>query len=238
MADVILKSTIDVEYVGHLGDDRRVVEAMLLSTKGLDAAQAAQGAVEGRIGFLMRKRHGGPFEAGALQCRVHAPAKVWWQWVRHRAGWSYSLQSSRYRPLEPVFWLPPRERPMIATAAHRGADPHFRPAEGGEYDMVCAALREGYQWAWEQYEFLLDQGTDPGLACDVLGPGVFFAGLVTCNPRSCMHFLELRTDRPDARRPSKPLWEIAEAARQLEAIFAELWPVTYAAWQQNGRMAP
>jgi thymidylate synthase (FAD) len=53
-----------------------------------------------------------------------------------------------------------------------------------------------------------------------------------------MHFLELRTTHPEAKRPSAPLWEIDNAARQLEAIFAAHWPVTHEVWVVNGRQAP
>jgi thymidylate synthase (FAD) len=45
-------------------------------------------------------------------------------------------------------------------------------------------------------------------------------------------------NHPGAKRPSKPLYEIRVAAEKLEAIFARLWPVTWAAWNDNGRAAP
>lgn len=82
MAEIILKSTIDVEYVDHMGSDQRCVEAMLVSTKGLDAAEASGEKIRGRLGFLMKNRHGTPFECGALTVRVHAPIKVWREWHR------------------------------------------------------------------------------------------------------------------------------------------------------------
>lgn len=56
--------------------------------------------------------------------------------------------------------------------------------------------------------------------------------------RSLMHFLELRTREDKAKRPSRPLWEIDNAARQLEAIFAQHWPVTHRLWNEFGRAAP
>lgn len=236
--EIMLKSTIDVEYVDHMGNDERVVEAMLVSTKGLDAEEASHTSVKGRIGFLMKHRHGTPFECSAATVRVHAPIKVWREWHRHRIGQSYNEESGRYKQLDPVFWLPPRSRPMMRPEGFRSANPGFCEATDEEYEFLKSSLWKGYQDAYDVYEALLEKGFDRGLARDVLGVGIFSACYVTLNPRSIMHFLELRTNRPTAKRPSKPLWEIDNAATQLEAIFARLWPVTHAAWQEAGRAAP
>ena len=53
-----------------------------------------------------------------------------------------------------------------------------------------------------------------------------------------MAFLELRTAHTEAKRPSKPLWEIRAAADKLEKIFASHWPLAHRLWVENGRMAP
>lgn len=238
MTKIQLKSTIDVKYIDKMGDDRRIVEAMLVSTKGLNAEEAAQGSVEGRLNFLMTKRHGTPFECGALTVCVHAPIKVWREWHRHRVGFSYNEQSARYVQLEPVFWLPPPERPMVKVPNFKPSSPVFVPATTEQYAAERERLTRGYQYAYDRYEEGLASGIDPGLARDVLGVGIFSACYVTCNPRSLMHFLELRTQVEAAKRPSKPLWEIASAAEKLEAIFAEHWPVTHRLWNQGGRQAP
>lgn len=238
MTEVVLKSTIDVKYVDSMGSDRRLVEAMMVSTEGLNAEEASMKSVKGRLNFLMAKRHGTPFECGALTVMVHASIKVWREWHRHRVGWSYNEESGRYKQLQPVFWLPPIERPMMRPEGFRSAMPSFDFATPEEYEVLKSELGAGYQEAYGRYEKLLEAGFDRGLARDVLGVGIFSACYCTCNPRSLMHFLELRTDRPDAKRPSKPLWEIAEAARQLEAIFRDRWPITYEVWNANGRSAP
>lgn len=238
MTQVMLKSTIDVEYVGHMGGDERLVEAMLVSTKGLDAADAAAEKVRGRLNYLMKNRHGTPFECGALTVRVHAPIKVWREWHRHRVGFSYNEESGRYKQLDPVFWVPPRSRPMMRPEGFRSAYPDFDTATDEEYALLCRELHDGYQDAYDRYERLLEAGFDRGLARDVLGVGLFSTCYVTGNPRSFFHFLELRTKREDAKRPSRPLWEIAEAARQVEAILADRWPVAHGTWCANGRMAP
>jgi thymidylate synthase (FAD) len=50
-----------------------------------------------------------------------------------------------------------------------------------------------------------------------------------------MAFLSLRTHEPTAERVSYPLWEIDNAARQVEAVFAEKMPLTHRAFCENGR---
>jgi thymidylate synthase (FAD) len=238
MAEIELKSTIDVSYVDHMGSDERIVEAMLVSTKGLDAKEAAKESVRGRLNYLMKNRHGTPFECGALTIRVHAPIKVWREWHRHRVGFSYNEQSGRYTPFAPVFWLPPIERAMIEPQHFKSSSPVFITPTEGQYDKIRYELKTGYSNAFDAYQRMLEMGVDKGLARDVLGVGIFSACYVTANPRSFMHFMELRTNRPDAKRPSKPLWEIDNAAQQVEAIFQSLWPITHELWNQHGRQAP
>lgn len=240
MTKIILKSTIDVIYRDHMGSDERVVEAMLVSTKGLSAEEAANEKVRGRLNYLMKNRHGTPFECSALTILVHAPIKVWREWHRHRVGFSYNEESGRYKQLDPVFWLPPPDRPMICPEGFRSSYPDFDIATKEEYSLLKKELEEGYQIEYNRYERLLEAGFDRGLARDVLGVGLFSACYITGNPRSFFHWLELRTKKTDteAKRPSHPLWEIAEAARQVEEIIADLWPISYELWCANGRMAP
>src|SRR6476646_4901187 len=51
---------------------------------------------EGLIGFLMRDRHGSPFEHGYFRFLVKAPIFVVREHHRHRAGHSYNEWSGRY----------------------------------------------------------------------------------------------------------------------------------------------
>jgi thymidylate synthase (FAD) len=53
-----------------------------------------------------------------------------------------------------------------------------------------------------------------------------------------MHFLSLRTTHPDAKVKSYPQREIEMVAELMEAEWAKLMPLTYAAFNANGRVAP
>lgn len=231
-------SEITVEYVQHIGTDETIAHAARISARGIGLPTVTKEKVEGLLNYLMSSRHGSPFEHGCLTVRVHAPIKVFREWHRHRVGWSYNEESGRYKDLDPVFYLPPPARPMIRPPGFKSAHPNFEVADEEQYLQILSYLTDGYAHAYAHYLRLLAMGVDRGLARDVLGVGLYSSMYATANPRSLMHFLELRTCVPTAKRPSMPLYEIEVAATKLEGIFAGLWPVTYKAWVENGRMAP
>jgi thymidylate synthase (FAD) len=53
-----------------------------------------------------------------------------------------------------------------------------------------------------------------------------------------MNFLSLRTKRETSAYPSYPQREIEMVAEQMEAYWAELMPVTHAAFEAAGRVSP
>lgn len=243
MAEITLTSEITVEEVQQCGSDETLARAAWVVTKNAELTPLGKPitpeGVEKVLSFLIEKRHGTPFEHGFLTVRVHAPIKVWREWHRHRIGFSYNEESGRYKQLDPVFYVPPRERPAIRPEGFKSMRPAFDVATDAEYFVLCDQLKKGYAEAYSRYEYMLNTlQIDRGLARDVLGVGIYSACWVSCNPRSIMSFLELRTHTPDAKRPSHPLYEIEVASRKLEAIFAKHWPVTHRLWNENGRMAP
>ena len=61
---------------------------------------------------------------------------------------------------------------------------------------------------------------------------------VSMNARALMNFLSLRTAREGSHFPSYPQREIEMVAEKMEAEFAKLMPLTYAAFEKSGRVAP
>ena len=238
MSELKLISEITVEEIQQMGSDHMIAHAAMVSTRGGAGILPSLEKVEGLINYLMERRHGTPFEHGALTVRVHAPIKVWREWHRHRIGWSYNEESGRYKQLDPVFYIPPDGRKMIRPVGFKSARPEFDYPEEHEYEEVERLLTAGYRASYAAYEAMLAMNVDRGLARDVLGVGIYSSCYCTANPRSIMAFLELRTTEPTAKRPSAPLYEIEVAARKLEKIFESHWPITYAAWVKHGRAAP
>lgn len=236
--EIKFTSEIRVEGIQHTGNDAMIAHAAMVSTRGAFKTPLTEEKVAGLINYLIDRRHGTPFEHGSLTVRVHAPIKVWREWHRHRVGWSYNEESGRYKQLDPLFYIPPRKRKMIRPDGFKSARPEFDEATDEEYEKIIDMLKVGYIQSYNLYEKLLAMQTDRGLARDVLGVGIYSACYCTANPRSIMHFLELRTTHSKAARPSAPLFEIEVAASQLERIFATIWPITYQAWLAHGRLAP
>ena len=62
----------------------------------------------GLIRFLMRERHGTPFEHNAFRFHVRCPIFVAREWFRHRVG-SFNEFSMRYARASDEFYVPDAE---------------------------------------------------------------------------------------------------------------------------------
>lgn len=237
------KSTIDVTLIQDMGGDFMIVAAAKVSTSGPEALQFAQpGSEEGNAGlinYLMKHRHGTPFEHSALTLFVHAPIFVWREWHRHRIGFSYNEESARYKQLEPIFYLPERDRPMMKVDGWKPGRPKFLHCEDDSaFERLIERKKKQYASAYQSYADSLAEGFDPGLARIDMPVGIYSGCWVTCNPRSLMAFLSLRTHEETAKFISYPLHEIELAARACESILQKGWPLTHKAFVENGRVAP
>ncbi|WJN62831.1 ThyX-like thymidylate synthase [Streptomyces phage phiScoe2] len=192
--------------------------------------------VKGLINYLMRDRHGSPFEHGSFTFVIEAPIFVAREFFRHRAGWSYNEESGRYRELRPVFYVPGPER-NLQQVGKPGAYT-FEPGTPAQYSSVTASSKDAYQVAWDAYQNQLHAGVAKEVARNVLPVGIFTSFWATCNPRSLMHFLSLRTNRQNAKVPSFPQREIEMVADQMEVAFIDTMPITHLAFEMNGRVAP
>lgn len=242
MSEIRFTSDITVRLIQKMGGDHMTVASARVSTSGEDVLVDLETGFcedrEGLIRYLMKSRHGSTFESSSMTFFIHAPIFVWREFHRHR--WmSFNEESARYRTLEPVFYIPDRERPMMKVEGWKPGRPKFtRCEDDGVYDELVANLKDSYVLSYNMYLSNLRLGIDPGLARDCLPVGIYSSCWVTANPRSLMHFLSLRTHEPTAAYPSYPLWEIELAARACEKIFAEGWPITYRAFCDFGRVAP
>ena len=116
MADAVVefRSEMDVQLVRSQAADSDVLFAARVSTLGetsLDQLDADATKSTGLINFLMRDRHGSPFEHNSMTFFVSAPIMVFREFMRHRIA-SYNEESGRYRELRPVFYVPGPERAL------------------------------------------------------------------------------------------------------------------------------
>ncbi len=99
-----------VQLIDTMGTDLDIARAAWVSTKGERAEDEADPEkVAGLINYLMRDRHGSPFEQASMKFLVKAPLFVWREHHRHRVA-SYNEESGRYKQLAPEFYIPARGR--------------------------------------------------------------------------------------------------------------------------------
>ncbi len=237
--DISMRSDVSVELVKSSASDSDVLFAARVSTLGeqsLDELQKDPERSKGLINYLMRDRHGSPFEHNSMTFFVSAPIFVFREFMRHRVGWSYNEESGRYRELDPVFYVPGADRKLV----QEGRPGKYVFVEGSpqQHEIVRSVLDDSYQQAYTAYQKLLAEGVAREVARSVLPVGLFSSMYATCNARSLMHFLGLRTQHEQAKAPSFPQREIEMVGEKMEAEWAKLMPLTYAAFNANGRVAP
>ncbi len=232
------RDDVTVELIKHAASDADVIWAARVSTKGeqsLDDINADAGRSAGLINYLMRDRHGSPFEHSVMTFFVSAPIFVWREHFRHRIA-SYNEESGRYKVLEPVFYCPAPERPLVQVG--KAGAYEFIAGTTEQHDTVVAATRTSCEQAYAAYQRMLDEGVAREVARIVLPVTIYSSAYVTMNARAMMNFLSLRRSSPDSRFPSFPQREIEMVAEKYEEAWQALMPLTHAAFVANGRVAP
>lgn len=232
------RSDVSVELVRSSARDADVLFAARVSTKGeqsLDDVDADANRSTGLINYLMRDRHGSPFEHNSMTFYVQAPIFVFREFMRHRIA-SYNEESGRYRELRPTFYVPGPAR-LLGQVGRPG---HYEFVDGTpeQHALVDAETRRVCTEAYCSYRRMLEAGIAREVARIVLPLTIFSTMYVTMNARSLMNFLSLRTAREGAAFPSYPQREIEMVAERMEAEWARLMPLTHAAFDAHGRVAP
>ena len=186
---------------------------------------------EGLIRFLMRDRHGTPFEHNAFRFHVRAPLFVAREWFRHRVG-SFNEFSMRYAKASDEFYVPEPED--VRSQVGKPGAYSFETVEP-DSDEVAEETREKlqavYETAYATYQELVELGVARELARCALPVGAYTEFYWTVNARSLMNFVSLRAAETAQR-------EIRRYAEACERFLAEKMPVTHAAFVENDRVAP
>jgi thymidylate synthase (FAD) len=182
----------------------------------------------GLIKFLMRERHGTPFEHNAFRFHIRCPIFVAREWFRHRVG-SFNEFSMRYARATDDFYVP--EADDVRTQVGKPGAYSFEPVDAELAEETRERLREVYDAAYATYEELVERGVARELARAVLPVGAYTEFYWTVNARSLMNFLSLRSAEAAQR-------EIRLYAEACETFLAAQMPVTYEAFVANARTAP
>ena len=109
--------------------------------------EAMEASDEGLIRFLLRERHGTPFEHNAFRFHIRCPLFVAREWMRHRVG-SFNEESARYHQLEGDFYLPEPDdvRTQVGEPGWYFLEPRRRngEAERVRSELFQVACRRAY----------------------------------------------------------------------------------------------
>jgi thymidylate synthase (FAD) len=182
----------------------------------------------GLIRFLMRERHGTPFEHNAFRFHVRCPIFVAREWMRHRVG-SFNEFSLRYARATEDFYVPEPED--VRSQVGKPGAYTFETVEAELAAETRDAMREVYEQAFATYERLVEAGVAREVARSVLPVGAYTEFYWTVNARSLMNFVSLRASESAQR-------EIRRYAEAVEHFLEQQMPVTHAAFVAGGRRAP
>ena len=231
-SEVIPDSSISVLDHGFvrlddaMADDLSVVNAARVSfarrREEVDDADA------GLIRFLMRDRHGTPFEHNSFRFHIRCPIFVAREWFRHRIG-SFNEFSMRYAKATDDFYVPAAED--VRSQVGKPGSYSFEPVDPELAERTREELQALYDTAYATYTRLVEDGVARELARSVLPVGAYTEFYWTVNARALMNFVSLRAADTAQR-------EIRLYAEACERFLAERMPITYDAFVANDRTAP
>lgn len=209
-----------VSLVQHVGDDKMVVNAARVSFGG-DNQAALSARDEKLIGYLLRERHGSPFEHNLITFKVVCPIFVDRQMVRHRVGVSKNEISGRYVEMTERVYQPGSFRKQAPSNRQASV------ADDGTLDQEAATgvWAEAWRQSYGAYQQLLALGVTREQARGVLPQALYTESYYTFNLRSLLHFLSLR-DHDGAQ------YETRLYAQAMGELSRPLFPVTFAAWHK------
>jgi thymidylate synthase (FAD) len=215
-----------VRLDGAMADDLSVVNGARVSFAR--RREEMDESDEGLIRFLMRERHGTPFEHNSFRFHVRTPIFVAREWFRHRIG-SFNEFSMRYARATDEFYVP--DAADVRTQVGKPGSYSFEQVGHEIAEATRQKMQAVYETAYLAYEQLVELGVAREIARAVLPVGAYTEFYWTVNARSLMNFISLRNSETAQR-------EIRRYAEACESFLEKLMPVTYAAFVANDRTAP
>lgn len=206
-----------------MGDDTTVAGSARMSLRrgipGYDGEISE--ADKGLINRLMRDHHTSPFESVVFQWRIRAPLFAVSQWTRHRFS-SQNHESARYVELLDEDFVPDEMRRQRG----RAMDYLFETVSPNETEFWRERIIAHLSAGRALYRDMLQAGIAKELARGVLSVSQYTSFIWTVNALGMMNWLHLR-NKPTAQA------EIRAYAEPMEKIFAQVLPVTHAAFREH-----
>lgn len=204
--------------VDFCGGDEMVVRAARISY-----GKEVKGSEQDKklISYMMRHKHGTPFEHSLFIFHVKAPIFVARQWFRHRIG-SFNEISGRYVEYQEEFYIPRKLRKPDPKNKQGSIEADFQ----NEKELV-QIFQDSISSSYQVYKKLLDSGVAKEIARAVLPLALYTQFYWSVNPRSLMNFITLRIS-DDAQ------YEIRQYAERIVFFMKEKMPWTFSAFINFG----
>lgn len=209
---------IKVEYIDHMGDDLRHVNAARATFDNWKTDYEV-GTDDRLIGYLVRNHETEPMRHIQITMRCHAPIPIARQLAKHQVGMVWSEVSRRYvkstpEIFKPEYWRYAPEESIKQGSA--GPMPHHHQVWNDE------DYQEATQVAVRAYERMIERGTAPEQARFVLPQGMMTTWVWTGSLQAWSHLHWLRVDE-------KAQGEVEEFGRQVAEIASWVAPDTWLA---------
>lgn len=223
------RSDMTVKLVQHLGDETMIMNAAKISTlAGASFDESAEQKDPARfVKWLMREKHGSPFEHNLLTFYLEVPIFVSRQIVKYRHT-SLNEVSGRYSVLEGTFYVPDDYRPLVQIG--KTGDYQFEQGTDYQRETTWLATRNAALMCWDQYQLMLEDGIAKEVARMVLPVNTYSQMVVTANLRTWLHFVAQRA----SEAPSHGQYEIAMVADQVGLYIQELFPNVWQEFVEGG----
>lgn len=220
---------ISVQYIDHMGDDLRVVNAARVS---FNKESSLFGEKDGKLlRYLAKHNHWTPFSHPMITLRENVPIFVARQRFKHIVGFTYNEVSRRYVDDEPEFYVPEvwRSRPEGSVKQGSGSSTvstvtHYANEEGYfQYDEPLEVAYNDYVEGCKQfYNDLLSAGIAPEMARMVLPQSMLTSYYVTGSLAAFARAYKQRIDNHAQK-------EIQDLAVQWDEIIRPLFPQAWSA---------
>ncbi|NBQ67406.1 MAG: FAD-dependent thymidylate synthase [Nitrosomonadaceae bacterium] len=204
-----------VRYVDHMGSDQRIVEAARISYKS-----PSKGAEQDKklIHYLYKNKHTSPFELVKVVLNIKMPIFVMRQYVRHRMQ-NLNEVSARYTELPNEFYIPEKWRAQDLKNKQGSVAAELN------HTALTARLKQASDKAYEDYQWMLEQGAAREMARMVLPVNIYTEIYACWDLKNLLHFITLRED-------AHAQAEIQEYGKAIKTIISEVAPWTMEAYEK------
>lgn len=178
------------------------------------------------VDYLMRHYHTSPFEFVQFTFRIECPIFVARQIMRHRT-FSFNEYSARYSEMKDRFYLP-TEFGLQDTVNKQGSI--ITDLTNEEVEILQNYYKNTYDFAYANYQKLLEEGVSREQARMLLPVGIFTEMYATIDLSNLLKFLRLRMDEHTQR-------ETRDVANAMYDLVKQVVPHVIESWDAHSRLS-